>query len=420
MARGFPRKAIRKSVRKKIEREGFPSRAIREPVRSQVTGSTTTTRRRQVGGTGGGGTTATAAPATTFSTTTGGTPSFGGSVSQAPPIDTTGGFPIEAIRPGLRDVTVSKQLTPAEQIEQDIKNQGLFPFLIKQIPGALSMYTAAAPIEGIFSATLNKLGIGRGAGLSPVVPATGAKAAKTTSRIASNAVNHRLSQDLIGRTANLLGVKRSTAKLIYGTLGTYAWGEWSQTEARESMVFGMKAAMATGDAELIRFAKQEQEEFTNPPLWQSLGRFVPGVSLGVGFWRKFEALALQFKINSVAADLEIDRIENGETFEDKRVKERVLEEESDKRAVDYFNEQAKIYKEWAIEAQAAANKAERGEQRRALEKSAELWAAHAANQRVLEAEERLKIAEFWIEYRKTIMKMYEESRGSQLGFGLFR
>lgn len=47
------------------------------------------------------------------------------------------------------------------------------------------------------------------------------------------------------------------------------------------------------------------------------------------------------------------------------------------------------------------------------------WEAYAERRREAEAEERERVAQYWLKYNKELRKIQEESRPSNLGFGLF-
>ena len=53
-----------------------------------------------------------------------------------------------------------------------------------------------------------------------------------------------------------------------------------------------------------------------------------------------------------------------------------------------------------------------------IKKEAELWAKQQEKQRQAEEEERIKTAEFWLEYQKKLAKLSENNRPSALTFGL--
>jgi len=53
-----------------------------------------------------------------------------------------------------------------------------------------------------------------------------------------------------------------------------------------------------------------------------------------------------------------------------------------------------------------------------LEETARFWAAEREKQREKEAEDRQAIADFWLAYRKLAQEIADNSRPSNLGFGL--
>ena len=75
--------------------------------------------------------------------------------------------------------------------------------------------------------------------------------------------------------------------------------------------------------------------------------------------------------------------------------------------VEHYNEQRKLQLQWEQEAK-----------RDARNEDATFWARERAKQRKKEAEDRQAIADFWNAYRKASAKLAEDSRPSNLNFGL--
>ncbi len=199
--------------------------------------------------------------------------------------------------------------------------------------------------------------------------------------------------------------------VIVGTIGamlsTYPWSEWALGEAKEGMIFNVNKAIATGDIDLLNEFLETSDEIFDINLWETIRRLIPGANLQFAFGEKAQALMAQKKVNDRIIQDEKIKIETGETEDDRWKRIREEEAESDKEKVDYYNEQRKLMVQWEAEAR-----------RNQRNDDAEFWRKEREKQRVKEAEDRKAIADFWIEYRKTAQKLNEDSRPSNLNFGL--
>ncbi|GAG03231.1 unnamed protein product [marine sediment metagenome] len=121
----------------------------------------------------------------------------------------------------------------------------------------------------------------------------------------------------------------------------------------------------------------------------------------------YEASRLKMVIDKKMVDDLRIQLETGESEDDKWV--RLKQEEADqyKANIDYYNSERKKMLLWEQEA--------RSNQR---DRDARFWRREAARQRELEAADREAIMLFWLEYRKLVAKMNEESRPSKLNFGI--
>ena len=199
--------------------------------------------------------------------------------------------------------------------------------------------------------------------------------------------------------------------VIVGTIGamlsTYPWSEWALGEAKEGMIFNVNKAINTGDVNLLNEFLETSDEIFDMTIWETMRRLIPGANLQFTFGEKAQALMAQKKVNDKIVQDEIIKIQTGETEDDRWKRIREEEAEADKEAVDYYNEQRKIMVEWEAEAR-----------RNQRSDDAAFWRKERAKQRVKEAEDRKAIADFWIEYRKAAAKLREDSRPSNLNFGL--
>ena len=138
-----------------------------------------------------------------------------------------------------------------------------------------------------------------------------------------------------------------------------------------------------------------------------MARLLPGANLAFCFSQKAKGLQAQWKVNNKIAEDEIIKIQTGETEDDRWNRIREEEAEADKAAVDYYNEQRKLMVQWEAEAE-----------RNQRDDDAAFWRKEKEKQREKETEDRRAIADFWIEYRKTAQKIRDDSRPSNLNFGL--
>lgn len=216
---------------------------------------------------------------------------------------------------------------------------------------------------------------------------------------------------------------------ITAIIGTYPWAEWAQGEAIESINFASAKALATGDPEIIRQFQEETNAVLDRNFWEKIARVLPGTNLITGFLNKWNALEAQWKVNNKLLNDALIQQATGESENDKWARVRQEEVESEKLVIDYYNEQRKLIVEWELEAKAAAQIAQsreyasgqedtRAAEIKARNEDAAFWAAQAAKQRELEAEDRIAVAEFWIAYRKAAQKAQDEQRPSNLNFGL--
>lgn len=216
-----------------------------------------------------------------------------------------------------------------------------------------------------------------------------AGAGVTSLRYASNTVTQKASLSLIQKAA--IGFKNPViiAGAIGTLIGTYPWAEWSHTEAGEIMGFTASVVRKSGDVELMRQFKKDQDEVFALSIWQQLGRLIPGVNIAVGFARKTAAIMIQKKVNDFTIDDEINKIENNMTDDDIWDQRREEQTAVEKDRTDYWNSQRKLMVEWERQAEVEGRDEDAAFWRREREKTAKS-----------EEEEREEIADFWLQYQK--------------------
>lgn len=190
---------------------------------------------------------------------------------------------------------------------------------------------------------------------------------------------------------------------LVATIGTYPFAGFIKEESLQTLSFGVRSAIESGNEEGAKIALEQQKELLNPGLWEKMLEKIPYANV-LSSLKNFYSAAN----TKIAIDEKI--IENMNTGEDSDTKwERLRQEEADqdKATVDYYNEQRKLMVQWEREAEKAA-----------LKEDAAFWRKEKEAQSKKEAEDRKAIAEFWNAYRKEQQKLSEDTRPSNLNFGL--
>ena len=267
-------------------------------------------------------------------------------------------------------------------------------------------------------------------GGAPILELTGAPGAAISAiPVIANTATAKLSVTMLAKIALQLKKPAFIVTSLAAMLGTYPWAEWALGEAKEGMIFNTGKAIATGDPEVIAEHQRISAEIFDITMWEQIARLIPGVNLAFAFGQKAKSLLAQRQVNDKLLQDEIIQIDTGETDDGRWKRIRQEETDQDKAAVDYYNDQRKQMVLWEQEAEKAARRAQskefkaisketRAAEIKARNEDAAFWAAEAAKQRELEAEDRIAIADFWISYRKTMQKIADDNRPSNLNFGL--
>lgn len=233
------------------------------------------------------------------------------------------------------------------------------------------------------------------------------KTGTTIGKISTNPKTIAASNSMISKIAIQLKKPAYVVATIGAIIGTYPWAEWAQTEAGEILGFSSRAAINTGDPEIIRQFQEIQADIVDKNMWEQIARLLPGANIATAFLNKANAIRAQAIVNNKLMADAIIQIETGET-EDKKWK-RVREEqaEQEKANIDYYNEQRRQMVIWERDAEKAARNAD-----------AVFWRKEKEKQRKLEEKDREAIADFWLAYRKEALKIVNDNRPSNLKFGL--
>jgi len=194
---------------------------------------------------------------------------------------------------------------------------------------------------------------------------------------------------------------------IGAMIGTYPWGEWAAGEAKEIMGFTANKAINSGDLEVMQEFLKEQEDIFDNTVWETIMRALPMSNIYKGFSDKAKALFMQRKVNDKIVLDEMEKIKTGETDDGKW--ERINQErlEAEKASVDYYNNERKKMLKWEEEASD-----------RDMKEDAAFWRKEREKQSQKEKEDMEATAKFWLEYKKQSQKLSDDSRPSNLNFGL--
>lgn len=235
------------------------------------------------------------------------------------------------------------------------------------------------------------------------------------STIVSNTKNVNLAKEWLTKLLMKDGKfnPKSILKIVTG-LAAYttatAIGQQQMSERGESIQYLMKdlrwEAKESGDWETVHEAEAILESLLNLSLTEQVGKWTP-LSLLIGADKKTEAatksLILQKQLNK---DLEIQQ-ETGETENDTFVRNQQEIQEMKMATTDYYNEQRREMLEWEREAEIQARN-----------EDAAFWKKKNEESALKEKEDMEAIAKYWEAYRKEKAKQYENSRPSNLNFGL--
>ncbi len=249
------------------------------------------------------------------------------------------------------------------------------------------------------------------------IPKIGGKLESTKATIYASPKANKLRKSYIMRVVKSMKNPVTAAKigvgimisLVGASIGGKVFGKFEgMGEASQAANIAARDAIMAGNFEAYdEIAEMRDELLRDNTFWESLQEWFPfkNVLDGLEDYRQ-SAIAASAVYDKIAED-ERNKIETGETEDDRWKKIREEEAEADKDAVDYYNEQRKLMVAWEAE----ARKNQRND-------DATFWRKEREKQREKEAEDRKAIADFWIEYRKTALKIREDSRPSNLNFGL--
>ena len=278
--------------------------------------------------------------------------------------------------------------------------------------------TTALVLTGVGGLVRAGVGLVTKAGSAAVMSnaAVGARVAATTASkgIATNTVTKKATSKMLVAAGFTVAAVIMVEKMV----STYPFATFEIAESMDKLAYARSRAADAGRDDLVDQLNQLEQEILNPEGWEKVLASLPYTNIQRAAKENIKAAQAGTDVmNKVIEDNRIQR-ETGESDDDKWSRVREEQAEQDKVAVDYYNEQRKLQVQWELEAKAAARAATSKAERKARDEDAKFWAKERAKQREKEAEDRKAIADFWTAYRKQTVKLANDSRPSNLNFGL--
>ncbi len=266
----------------------------------------------------------------------------------------------------------------------------------------------AGGVKGTLTNEFWKLKVGAKVGLK----ATPASIGKNPWNTKTVAVTQNLLVKMLGASGEYIKNHKMGALILAGASSALL-GLWGQAEAPESVMIpvGKLAAIATTpeEFELIDESMAIAEEIVELPIWQAPL---------FGVVNKIKGMVAGVEVMKAYVEGQKRKAAEGQSTqefwtsyqEDKVADELMLIETYNQAKIETQQEIIRLNTEY----QALRDR----EQRKANRTARAEWEAYAARQRKLEAEDRVAQMEFWLAYRKMIIKMQDENRPSKLNFGI--
>ena len=197
-------------------------------------------------------------------------------------------------------------------------------------------------------------------------------------------------------------------------VGTYPFAKFQISEAMQTIGLARWQAEQADRPDLVEGLDELQREILNPEGWDAILEKIPLANNHKAAIDNIKAAEASRKVFDKIIQDKRDNPE--ESFEERLTRIRKEEKEMNTAAIKEFNEERK--KAFLFEQQAlkAAREATRAADRKARNEDAAFWAKERAKQREKEAEDLKAIGDFWIAYRKTIQKIRDNNRPSNLDY----
>lgn len=260
-------------------------------------------------------------------------------------------------------------------------------------------------VLGITLATvtgLSLLGVGGGAAAAPLITTEqGTLMVNAASRIATNTKT-------ITTTTNLLTKLGVAAPLgVMAIIGTYPFAGFIKEEALQTLSMGTYSAMKKGNIEEAEKALAMQDEILNPSIWERIINTIPFTNVMKQLYDFYKAAKLKTEIDRELITQMKTQQETGETDND--MWDRIYKEQDERKEAQRKADE-EYYKEIAKNAKEAA-KERRAEDTKYWNK---IWAEKEKKTKA----DREANDKYWEEVRKEWAKLKEDTRPSNLNFGL--
>ena len=244
------------------------------------------------------------------------------------------------------------------------------------------------------------------------------KGASTAATIATNSKNTKITTAWLTKLAKATTNPVLVVSGVMAAIGTYPFAGFIKEEALQTTGFAVKSALDNNDFEGAEAALDHQREMLDPDMWDKIKAGIPFVNVLANLDEFYEAAKIKVAVDEkIISDLKQQQ-ETGESDDDRWERIRQEQAAEEQQNIDYYNNERRKLIDWENAARAAAAAATRAADIKARNEDAAFWAKEQARQRELEAKDREAQAEFWMAYRKSMQKQSDESRPSQLNFGL--
>ncbi len=217
-------------------------------------------------------------------------------------------------------------------------------------------------------------------------------------------------------------LSKNAMKYVMSTwIGSVIIGQWGRAESPEPFSYGGKEvfdeAVKTNDWTTYDEFRTAEEEIKDVNFIEEVLLWT-FVAAPVGIRKKIDGYLAASKGVNAARDSERARIEAGLSDDDmwdiRNAEKRALDEASAQREADIFL----ANKKESIALQEAANNAKFAEEKKILLETIDLWAKADKDKIKRAKQERIAIAEYWLNYNKELRRIQANSAPSSLNFGL--
>jgi len=320
------------------------------------------------------------------------------------------GFSGQTAEPGGRDLQTLSPTTTLGYLAGVVGSQGLGKALGKIGGRAATTRTASKAGNDFLHYTIG--------GHTGQI-GTGATANTFTQGVVNQAAG-KVAGSSTWKTISALGLSGLVAKeIIEKSVGGKVFGDFvGSEEASQTVNIAARDALMSGDFESYEEAAQARDEvLESPDFWENIRSYLPYVNVGDALEKYRKAAVTAAGVYDKLAERKRQAAE-GMSEDEIQASEKQEREDQEKAMIDYYNEQRKLMFDYEQQARAAAAIAKRAADKKARNEDARFWAAQAAKQREAEEADRQAIADFWSQYRREQYKFQQDTKPSNLKFGL--